>query len=240
VTTTGGWTATRAVALGVVGGYVDTVGYMMLRGLFPNHVTGNLPIAAAHPGWRVVPVLAMVPLWFVAVVVAAVGAGRVERRRPAGVLPAVLGAEAALIALFLALGVALVPHPQASTLVTQAVVAGAGVCAMATQSVVTRLGGYAYPTTMVTGTLTLLGMDAAQVLFRLAPRSARPALVRQVKALTRVVAAFAAGAALAGVLTPRLGFWALVAPLATVAACARQESMVAAPASHRNEAVVLA
>ena len=43
------WDATRAVTLGLVGGYVDTVGYIMLRGLFPNHVTGNLPIAAAHP-----------------------------------------------------------------------------------------------------------------------------------------------------------------------------------------------
>ena len=46
----GRWDATRAVTLGLVGGYVDTVGYVMLRGLFPNHVTGNLPIAAADPG----------------------------------------------------------------------------------------------------------------------------------------------------------------------------------------------
>lgn len=204
------WAGARAVTLGLVGGYVDSVGYLMLRGLFPNHVTGNLPLAAADPGWTAVPALLMVPLWLVAVVAAA----RIGRRD--GIVT-LLAVEAGLLGLFLLAGVALVPHPEASTLVTQALVAGVGVCAMATQSVVSRLGGYAYPTTMVTGTLTLLGMDLG------APDAEAR---RRVAPLGRVVVAFAAGAGAGGLAATHVGFWALLGPVAAVALCARQEGRV--------------
>jgi uncharacterized membrane protein YoaK (UPF0700 family) len=120
-------------------------------------------------------------------------------------------------------GVRLVPDPHASTLLTQAVVGAAGVCAMATQSVVSRLGGYAYPTTMVTGTLTLLGMDSAQALFGQHGPAERDAVLGRVKALARVVVAFAAGAGLGGVAVARVNFWALAVPLVVVGLCARQE-----------------
>lgn len=205
-----GWAGVRAVTLGLVGGYVDSVGYLMLRGLFPNHVTGNLPLAAADPGWSAVPALLMVPLWLAAVVAAT----RIGRRD--GIVT-LLAVETGLLALFLVAGVALVPHPDASTLVTQALVAGAGVCAMATQSVVSRLGGYAYPTTMVTGTLTLLGMDLG------APDAEAR---RRVAALARVVLAFALGAGAGGSVAAHMGFFALVVPVAAVALCARHEGLV--------------
>lgn len=210
------WDATRAVTLGLVGGYVDTVGYIMLRGLFPNHVTGNLPIAAAQPGKQALPLLVMVPLFFVAVVAAAAAAGRMGRRDPSAGLPGVLAAEAVLLGLFLVLGVALVPDRDASTLLTQTVVGAAGVCAMGVQSVATRLGGYVFPTTMVTGTLTLLGMDVAEA-------RQNPAIVPRIKAFARVVAAFAVGAALGGLMAALVGFWAIALPVVAVASCARGE-----------------
>ena len=220
------WDANRAVTLGLVGGYVDTVGYIMLRGLFPNHVTGNLPIAAAQPGRSAIPLLIMVPLWLVAVVAAAGAAGRIERRSPVAVLPAILGAEAVLLGLFLLLGAALVPDRDASTLLTQTIVGAAGVSAMGVQSVVTRLGGYVFPTTMVTGTLTLLGMDSAQALFGAQPDGERAVVVRRVKAFSRVVLAFAVGAAVGGLVTALVQFWAIVLPLAAVALCARGQARV--------------
>ena len=224
----GRWDATRAVTLGLVGGYVDTVGYIMLRGLFPNHVTGNLPIAAAHPGVQAIPLLIMVPLWLAAVIVAAGAAGRIERRSPSAGLPAILGAEAVLLAVFLLLGVALVPDRDASTLVTQTIVGAAGVCAMGVQSVATRLGGYVFPTTMVTGTLTLLGMDSADAIFQRQPDAERAVVVRRVKAFGRVVVAFAVGAALGGLMTALAHFWAIALPFAAVALCAWGQARVSA------------
>ena len=226
------WDATRAVTLGLVGGYVDTVGYIMLRGLFPNHVTGNLPIAAAHPGAQAVPLLIMVPLWLAAVIVAAGAAGWAERRNPASGLPAILAAEAVLLAVFLLLGVALVPDRDASTLVTQTIVGAAGVCAMGVQSVVTRLGGYVFPTTMVTGTLTLLGMDSAEAIFRRQPDGERAVVVRRIKAFSRVVVAFAVGAAVGGLMTALVQFWAIALPLAAVAICAWGQARVSGHERH--------
>ena len=212
--------ATRAVTLALVGGYVDAVGYVMLRGLFPNHVTGNLPIAAAHGGLQIVPALLMVPMWLAAVVGVAAVAGNVRRLDPSRVLPTVLALEAALLGLFLVVGVSLVPSSDASTLLTQTIVTGVGVCAMAAQSVVSRLAGYAYPTTMVTGTLTLLGMDSAQVLFGRQSADERSRLRPQVAALGRAVLAFAAGAGLGGFAVHRLHFWAIAAPLLAIVVCA--------------------
>ena len=210
------WDATRAVTLGLVGGYVDTVGYIMLRGLFPNHVTGNLPIAAANPGAEAIPLLIMVPLFFAAVVLAARAAGRIGPEDPSSALHLILAAEAVLLGLFLGLGVALVPDRYASTLVSQSVVGAAGVCAMGVQSVATRLGGYVFPTTMVTGTLTLLGMDVAEA-------RQNPAIMPRIKAFSRVVAAFAVGAALGGLMTSVLRFWAIALPAVAVGMCARGE-----------------
>lgn len=92
------------MTLALVGGYVDAVGYVMLRGLFTNHVTGNLPIAAAHRGVQVLPVLLMVPLWLAAVVGVAGVAGQVHRRDPSRVLPTVLALEAVLLGGFLVIG----------------------------------------------------------------------------------------------------------------------------------------
>jgi uncharacterized membrane protein YoaK (UPF0700 family) len=148
------------------------------------------------------------------------------------VLPALLGAEAALLALFLLLGVALVPDRDASTLLTQTIVGAAGVVAMAVQSVVTRVGGYVFPTTMVTGTLTLLGMDAGQALFGNQPEKEREVVVRRIKAFSRVVLAFAIGAALGGFMTTVLHFWGITLPVAAVALCAGGQARTSAVPSN--------
>jgi uncharacterized membrane protein YoaK (UPF0700 family) len=216
--------ARRAALLGLVGGYVDTAGFLMLRGLFPNHVTGNLPLAIAHPGRQSIPALAMVPLWLVAVAVTATAAGHIGRDDATRALPALLWVEAAFLGLFVVCGAALIPDARSSTLWTQALVAGAGVCAMATQSVATRLGGYPYPTTMVTGTLTLLGMDAARAAFGVDTPAERAVVLGRLKALGTVVVAFAAGAGIGGLATARVHFWAVALPLAAVAVCARDAS----------------
>ena len=94
---------------------------------------------------------------------------------------------------------------------------------MGVQSVVTRLGGYVFPTTMVTGTLTLLGMDSAQALFGQRSDGDRALVVRRIKAFSRVVVAFAVGAGLGGLMTSLVDFRAIAVPVAAVALCAYGE-----------------
>ena len=133
------WHSSRGVALAAVGGYLDTLGFMMLDGLFVNHVTENIILAAAQPGRDSLPELVMFPVFFLAVVAGTVLAGRAERRRAARGIPVVLVAEAVLLAIFLLLGVILFPTPAASGLLAQIAVGAVGVSAMAIQTVTTRL-----------------------------------------------------------------------------------------------------
>ena len=218
------WEASRGVVLASVGGYLDALGFMMLDGLFVNHVTGNIILAAAHPGRESLPEVVMFPVFFVAVVAGTILAGKADRRRPGLGIPLALVAEAILLAIFLLLGVILFPTPAASGLLAQIAVGAVGVSAMAIQTVTTRLAGHLYPTNMVTGTMTVLGMDAGALVARLHsgdPERAGAAVRARQYAL--VVAGFVAGAILAAAVTARVHFWAAAVPLATIGLAARRE-----------------
>jgi uncharacterized membrane protein YoaK (UPF0700 family) len=212
------------VVLAAVGGYLDTLGFMMLGGLFVNHVTGNIVLASADPGRESLPEIVMFPIFFVMVVVGTAVAGAAERRRPSSGIPAALTAEALFLGLFMVLGLLFVPSPGSSGLVAEIVVGAAGVSGMAIQTAVTRLAGYLFPTNMVTGTMTQLGMDTAGLLFRLhRSDDERTVASRRAREFARVVAGFAVGAALAAVFTSYVDFWAAVVPLAVITLAARRE-----------------
>ncbi|MGH9278825.1 MAG: DUF1275 family protein [Acidimicrobiales bacterium] len=212
----------NGVALAAVGGYLDTLGFMMLKGLFVNHVTGNIVLAAADPGRSSLPEIVMFPVFFVMVAVGTAIAAGAERRRPSLGIPVALAAEAAFLALFMVLGLRLFPQPGASGLAAEIVVGAAGVSAMAIQTAVTRLAGHVFPTNMVTGTMTMLGMDTAGLLLRSHPSDGdRTIAAARVRTYAKVVAAFAGGAALGAVVTTFFHFWAAALPLAVIAASAR-------------------
>jgi uncharacterized membrane protein YoaK (UPF0700 family) len=218
------WTSLRGVVLAAVGGYLDTLGFMMLGGLFVNHVTGNIVLAAADPGRESLPEIVMFPVFFVMVVVGTALAGRAERVKTSFGIPVALAAEAFFLLAFLILGRVLFPEPGASGMVAEIVVGAAGVSAMAIQTAVTRLAGYLFPTNMVTGTMTMLGMDTAGLLLRLHSSPEERAMAgRRAREFSRVVAGFASGAALAAVVTSAVGFWAAVLPFAVIALAARHE-----------------
>ena len=218
------WQAWRGVVLAAVGGYLDTLGFMMLGGLFVNHVTGNIVLAAAHPGGESVPEIIMLPVFFVMVVIGTAIAAAAERRRPSFGIPVALTAEGLFLSLFMLLGLLFFPSPGSSGLVGEIVVGAAGVSGMAIQTAVTRLAGYLFPTNMVTGTITQLGMDTAALLFRRRRSDAeRTVASRRAREYGRVVAGFAVGAALAAVATSYVDFWAAVVPLAVIALAARCE-----------------
>ena len=232
------WESSRGVVLAAVGGYLDTVGFMMLSGLFVNHVTGNIILAAAEPGRASLPEIVMFPVFFIMVVVGTALAGIVERFRPSLGIPVALTAEALFLGLFLLLGTRLFPRPGASGLLAEIVVGAAGVSAMAIQTAVTRLAGYLFPTNMVTGTMTVLGMDTAGMLFRLhTSATEREMIRRRARQYARVVLGFAVGAVLAAVVTSFVNFWAAAVPLGVIALAARHEFLVALDAQPRHVAI---
>lgn len=210
--------------MAAVGGYLDTLGFMMLGGLFVNHVTGNIVLAASDPSRESLSEIIMFPVFFVMVVVGTAIAGAAERRRPSFGIPVALTAEALFLGLFMVLGLLFFPSAGSSGLVAEIVVGAAGVSGMAIQTAVTRLAGYLFPTNMVTGTMTQLGMDAAGLLFRLHLSDDESTVAsRRAGEYARVVAGFAFGAALAAVVTSYFDFWAAVVPLVVIALAARRE-----------------
>ena len=231
------WQPWRGVVFAAVGGYLDTLGFMMLDGLFVNHVTGNIVLAAADPGRESLPEIVMFPVFFVMVVVGTAVAGAAERRRPSFGIPVALTGEAVFFGLFMVLGVLLFPSPGSSGLLAEIVVGAAGVSGMAIQTAVTRLAGYLFPTNMVTGTMTQLGMDTAGLLFR-HHRSddERTVTSRRAREYARVVAGFAVGAALAAAVTSHIDFWAAAVPLAVIVLAARREFVSAFRSSSAAEA----
>lgn len=229
------WNASRGVVFAAVGGYVDTLGFMMLSGLFVNHVTGNIILAAADPGRQSLPEMVMFPVFFIMVVVGTALAGKAERFRPSLGIPVALAAEAFFLALFLLLGATLFPRPGGSGVLAEIVVGAAGVSAMAIQTAVTRLAGYLFPTNMVTGTMTVLGMDSAGVLFRLhASEAERKKMSKRARQYARVVVGFAVGAVAAAVVTSYANFWAAALPLGVIGLAARHEFCVALRSRSRD------
>jgi uncharacterized membrane protein YoaK (UPF0700 family) len=207
-----------AVLLSFVAGYVDTVGFVSLFGLFTAHVTGNLVLIGAslvHGGHGLVTKLAALPVF---VLVVGATALYVRRRAAAGqpALPGTLLAQLVFLAAFAAAGIEASPVTDADA--PLAIAAGLlGVCAMSVQNAASRLlMNELPPTTVMTGGVTQLAIDAAQLL---TARGADAAAAR--KRLARFlppVLAFAAGAVAGALLYARLGFAVLALPMAALIA----------------------
>lgn len=67
------WATCRGVVLAAVGGYLDTLGFIMLGGLFVNHVTGNIVVAAAEHRLTSLPEIVVFPVCFLTVIPATLG-----------------------------------------------------------------------------------------------------------------------------------------------------------------------
>src|SRR5260370_14205225 len=128
---------TRLLSLNA--GFVDTVGFLGLQGLFTAHVTGNFVTLAAGfvygPHGTIGKILAL-PEFIGAVAVARlVGAALTARGLPT--LTILLGVEAVFLAAFLALGAAYGPFPN-SDVVPALAARFSGGTAMAPQKALQR------------------------------------------------------------------------------------------------------
>ena len=201
-----------ALLLSFVGGYVDTFSFVMLFGLFTAHVTGNFVlIGAALAGHGHAGVLGK--LLALPVFIMAVAATRWYQHRRAGDETdsgrALVLIQLAGLGLFMACGhwtVVARDADSATTILTGLV----GVAAMAVQNAAARSAFVRLsPSTVMTGNVTQATMDLVDVL---CGDMAREAAAARMGRLLPPIAAFAAGAVVAGVCCGTLGFAALLLP----------------------------
>jgi uncharacterized membrane protein YoaK (UPF0700 family) len=191
----------RAVVLATVAGWLDAVGYLMLRHLFTAHMTGNaskLGVALVQGHTLELAALVVAPLTFVA----AIAAGTVfaDRGRPS----LTLGAETLLVAVYMGCGLLAGRRAVSGTMVVVLVGIGSSALGMQTAAF-TQAGGETTRTTYVSGMLTRLG----QGLVHGAPR-ARLAL------LGGLWAAYVSGAAVGASGLGVASWWWLTPPLAVL------------------------
>jgi uncharacterized membrane protein YoaK (UPF0700 family) len=210
-----------AALLSFNGGFVDTVGFLGLSGLFVAHVTGNfvtLGAALVLGSHGILNKILALPE-FIAVIVLARLAGGVARRRGWPLLRIMLTAEVILLAAFFGLAVAFGPFDDADRLL--ALLTGfAGIAAMALQNALQRVHLASLPpTTLMTGSTTQATLDAVDLLAGTIPNESTTVRARFFR-LAASVLLFAAGCAAAALLYWLLGFWCLAVAVMVGAAAA--------------------
>ncbi|MFO0576422.1 MAG: YoaK family protein [Polyangia bacterium] len=216
-----------------VAGYVDTVGFIGLSGLFTAHVTGNLVTVGSALAWQhgagAAARLCMLPVFMVAVglTILLVGRLRARGRSSGAILTALLAAEALALGLFLLVALRLAPALRGAPDGWPILVVGAvGVLAMGIQNALMReVISSSAPTTMMTGNVTQFTIDLVRWLFPVEARGpARDAVRSQARQrLARtggILLGFIAGAALGALAMHYVGFVCLAAPALIVAALA--------------------
>jgi uncharacterized membrane protein YoaK (UPF0700 family) len=217
---------TQGIALSFLAGYVDTLGFIALFGLFTAHVTGNFILIGAalnnpvaNPGsMSLLLKLLAFPAFILGVgVMPFLNAWAAQRqRRP---LPLAYGLQLILLAAFMLLGMAAMPLGDTPSNLAMA----AGLCgaaAMGVHSGTSRLLlAQLAPTSMMTGNVTQVVIDTVEYL-----RGERGAGIgaRCAKFVWPVLA-FGAGAIAAAFAWHAIGFIALALPLLILAALMRME-----------------
>src|SRR5262249_13149935 len=155
-----------AALLSFNGGFVDTVGFLGLSGLFVAHVTGNfvtLGAALVLGSHGILNKILALPE-VIAVIALARLARRAMQRRDWPGLRIMLSPEVVLLAAFFVLAVAFGPFADADT--PLALLTGfAGIAAMALQNALQRVHLASLPpTTLMTGSTTQATLDAVDLL----------------------------------------------------------------------------
>ena len=203
-------------SLGFLAGYVDTLGFIALFGLFTAHVTGNFVLigAALADASRVSILLKFLafPAFIAGVAVTRLMVLAVERRAGPSLTLAML-LQWALLAGFMVFGI--LAEPIGKDVSSMAMVAGLlGTAAMGVHSATSRLLlVHLAPTSMMTGNVTQIVIDTVDVL-----RGAADAATHaRCGKFFWPLAAFALGAIAAAFAYLAFGFVALAVPLLLLA-----------------------
>jgi uncharacterized membrane protein YoaK (UPF0700 family) len=194
------------------GGYVDTIGYLSLQGLFTAHVTGNfvtIGAALVFGTSGVVAKLLALPVFCIVIMVTRLVSFNLPARWP--VLETILTLKVLLLLVAAVLAIAMGPFATGDG--APAIIVGMTlVSAMAIQNAVHRIHlGAAPPTTLMTGTTTQIMIDIADTI-RGVPEVLRDPIRSRLRRMCVAVASFAAGAAAGAVLFNAIGKWCFALP----------------------------
>jgi uncharacterized membrane protein YoaK (UPF0700 family) len=201
----------QGMGLGFLAGYVDTLGFLALFGLFTAHVTGNFILigaALADPEHSSVLLkLLAFPAFIAGVALARILTIAFEGRPAAALRPALV-LQLLLLLGFMGFGLAATPVGSAPG--PLATIAGLlGACSMGVHSAVSRLLlGHLAPTSMMTGNVTEIVIDMVD----LARGERDPGLKARFSKFIWPLLAFALGCVCAAFGFHRFGFAALVVP----------------------------
>jgi uncharacterized membrane protein YoaK (UPF0700 family) len=199
--------------LGFNGGYVDTMGFLALQGLFTAHVTGNFVTLGASLALGTSGALAKLlalPV-FCAVVILSRLLSNALRHREAPVFRYLLSIKLVLLIAAAVLAVRLGPFPDGdhwAAIVTGMIL----VSAMAVQNAAHRVYLPSLPpSTLMTGTTTQIMLDLADLVYGSSAEDTAASRARLAR-MSGVVAVFALGCGTAAALHVQIGVWSFAAP----------------------------
>jgi uncharacterized membrane protein YoaK (UPF0700 family) len=211
------------------GGYVDTVGYLFLQGLFTAHVTGNfvtIGAALVFGTSGIVAKLLALPVFCTVIIVTRLVSFNLPPRWPA--FETMLTLKLVLLLVAAVLAIEMGPFSNGDS--GPAILLGMTlVSAMAIQNAANRIHlGAAPPTTIMTGTTTQMMIDIADMI-RGVPEVARVAIKARLRRLGAAVAGFALGAAAGALLFHVIGKWCFALPpvVAFLTRATAKSSMIA-------------
>ena len=200
------WSICRdPVLLTMVGGAIDTIGFIALFGFFTAHVTGNLVLAGAalvKGGTGVWIKLAAIPLFILTVVITKLLIDRSQVKHKT--LSYLFLFEAIFLCAFMVAGLYFEPFKNADA-ITVAITGGLGLIALAIRNTSSKtLIKNISPSTMMTGNTTQLGIDISNYV-----RDRSPDNSKKLKHSFSIVMSFVIGAFFGAFLYVYLDFWSV-------------------------------
>jgi uncharacterized membrane protein YoaK (UPF0700 family) len=228
---------TLPTVLSFNGGYVDTVGYLSLQGLFTAHVTGNfvtIGAALVFGTSGVIAKLLALPVFCIVIIVTRLVSFILPPLWP--VLETMLTLKLLLLLVAAVLAIAMGPFANGDG-ATAIIMGMTLVSAMAIQNAAQRIHlGAAPPTTLMTGTTTQIMIDIADMI-RGVPGVASDAIRSRLRRMCVAVASFAAGAGAGALLFHAIGSWCFALPpiVALLARITAKSSLTAPTGTQRPQ-----
>ena len=216
--------------LAFIAGYVDTLGFVALFGLFTAHVTGNFVLIGAEltgSGQGIVLKLLAFPAFIAGVALSSIVVRVVRVHALGNPSRALFLVQALLLTGFLVAGLYATPVNDAEA-ISVAVCGMLGAMAMGGQNAHSKLVAHAgVPNTVMTGNVTQAVLDVLDLMLIGPDTAGRVAIrARLVRTLPTIVA-FGIGATLGALGYVWISFWALLLPLGLLLVLARAAAAVA-------------